>query len=166
MCRETKQQPRRTRSGHQLGCCLVSLHFLCDIPVSHAKRVLPLSPTTHIISGEIGLPLPSPSNGRAISQCDRGALSAARSTITSTERVKRRQWRSAQSLYFGLHSFLTTLLPNRFHKCSQTAACEEQSISSARNIKMSTVGTSYRIAYFRSIAAYWDLAMATLFYPL
>ena len=29
--RETKQQPSRARSGHQLSCCLVSLHFLCDI---------------------------------------------------------------------------------------------------------------------------------------
>ena len=29
--RETKQQPSRARSGHQIRCCLVSLHFLCDI---------------------------------------------------------------------------------------------------------------------------------------
>ena len=29
--RETKLQPRRARSGHQISCCLVSLHFLCDI---------------------------------------------------------------------------------------------------------------------------------------
>ena len=29
--RETKQQPSRARSGHQISCCLVSLHFLCDI---------------------------------------------------------------------------------------------------------------------------------------
>ena len=29
--RETKQQPIRARSGHQITCCLVSLHFLCDI---------------------------------------------------------------------------------------------------------------------------------------
>ena len=29
--RETKQQLSRARSGHQIGCCLVSLHFLCDI---------------------------------------------------------------------------------------------------------------------------------------
>ena len=28
---ETKQQPSRARSGHQFSCCLVSLHFLCDI---------------------------------------------------------------------------------------------------------------------------------------
>ena len=28
---ETKQQPRRGSSGHQISCCLVSLHFLCDI---------------------------------------------------------------------------------------------------------------------------------------
>ena len=29
--RETKQQPSLARSDHQLGCCLVSLHFLCAI---------------------------------------------------------------------------------------------------------------------------------------
>ena len=29
--RETKQQPSRDRSGNQISCCLVSLHFLCDI---------------------------------------------------------------------------------------------------------------------------------------
>ena len=29
--RETKQQTSRARSGHQISCCLVSLHFLCDI---------------------------------------------------------------------------------------------------------------------------------------
>ena len=29
--RETMQQPSRARSGHQISCCLVSLHFLCDI---------------------------------------------------------------------------------------------------------------------------------------
>ena len=29
--RETKQQPSRARSGHQISCCLVSLHFLRDI---------------------------------------------------------------------------------------------------------------------------------------
>ena len=33
--RETKQQPSRARSGHQSSCCLVPLHFLCDIPVIH-----------------------------------------------------------------------------------------------------------------------------------
>ena len=27
----TKQQPSGARSGHQISCCLVSLHFLCDI---------------------------------------------------------------------------------------------------------------------------------------
>ena len=30
---ETKQQPSRARSGHQISCCLVFLHFLCDILV-------------------------------------------------------------------------------------------------------------------------------------
>ena len=29
--RETKLQPSRVRSGHQISCCLLSLHFLCDI---------------------------------------------------------------------------------------------------------------------------------------
>ena len=29
--RETKLQPSRARSGHQISCCLVSLHFLSDI---------------------------------------------------------------------------------------------------------------------------------------
>ena len=29
--RETKQHPSRARSGNQISCCLVSLHFLCDI---------------------------------------------------------------------------------------------------------------------------------------
>ena len=29
--RETKLQPSRARTGHQISCCLVSLHFLCDI---------------------------------------------------------------------------------------------------------------------------------------
>ena len=29
--RETTLQPSRARSGHQISCCLVSLHFLCDI---------------------------------------------------------------------------------------------------------------------------------------
>ena len=33
---ETKQQPSRAMSGHQLSCRLVCLHFLCDIPSSHA----------------------------------------------------------------------------------------------------------------------------------
>ena len=29
--RETKQHPSRARSGHQISCSFVSLHFLCDI---------------------------------------------------------------------------------------------------------------------------------------
>ena len=29
--RETKLQPSRARSGNQISCCLVALHFLCDI---------------------------------------------------------------------------------------------------------------------------------------
>ena len=42
--RETKQQPSRARSGHQISCCLVSLHFLCDIlatstvDMSHGRK--------------------------------------------------------------------------------------------------------------------------------
>ena len=28
---KTKQQPSRAMSGHQISCCLVSLHFLSDI---------------------------------------------------------------------------------------------------------------------------------------
>ena len=43
--RETKQHPSRARSGHQIICCLVFLHFLCDIlsgrPVKR-RRVRPL----------------------------------------------------------------------------------------------------------------------------
>ena len=31
--RESKQQPSRARSGHQISCCLVSLHFLCDTDI-------------------------------------------------------------------------------------------------------------------------------------
>ena len=29
--RSTKQQPSRARAGYQISCCLLSLHFLCDI---------------------------------------------------------------------------------------------------------------------------------------
>ena len=29
--RENKQHPSRVRSGHQVSCCLISLHFRCDI---------------------------------------------------------------------------------------------------------------------------------------
>ena len=29
--RETKQHPSRARSGNQISCCLVYLHFLCNI---------------------------------------------------------------------------------------------------------------------------------------
>ena len=29
--RETKQQPSRARSDHQISCCLASIYFLCDI---------------------------------------------------------------------------------------------------------------------------------------
>ena len=29
--RSTKQHPSRARAGYQISCCLLSLHFLCDI---------------------------------------------------------------------------------------------------------------------------------------
>ena len=29
--RSPKQQPSRARAGYQISCCLLSLHFLCDI---------------------------------------------------------------------------------------------------------------------------------------
>ena len=29
--RSTKEQPSRARAGYQISCCLLSLHFLCDI---------------------------------------------------------------------------------------------------------------------------------------
>ena len=29
--RETNQQPSRARAGYPISCCLLSLHFLCDI---------------------------------------------------------------------------------------------------------------------------------------
>ena len=41
--RSTKQQPSRAGSGHHISCCLVSLHFLCDIlssrPVGPARSM-------------------------------------------------------------------------------------------------------------------------------
>ena len=36
--RETKWQPSRARSGHQLRCCLVSLHFLLVGPVTNHNK--------------------------------------------------------------------------------------------------------------------------------
>ena len=33
--RESKQDPSRARSGNQISCCLVSLHFLCGILTTH-----------------------------------------------------------------------------------------------------------------------------------
>ena len=43
--RSTQQQPSRARAGYQISCCLLSLHFLCDIvsggPVQRsAKRLV------------------------------------------------------------------------------------------------------------------------------
>ena len=38
--RETKQQPSKT--GHQISCCLVSLHFWCDILSGHPVHFLSL----------------------------------------------------------------------------------------------------------------------------
>ena len=49
--RETKQHPSRARSGHQISCCLFSLHFLCDI----------LAPIT--VQYVIPNPHPSPAAG-------------------------------------------------------------------------------------------------------
>ena len=37
--RETKQQPSRARSGYQLSCFLVSVHFLCECGSKEAERV-------------------------------------------------------------------------------------------------------------------------------
>ena len=34
--RATKHHPSRVTSGHQISCCLVFLHFLCDILSSHS----------------------------------------------------------------------------------------------------------------------------------
>ena len=57
--RESKQQPSIARSGHEIGCCLVSLHFLCDIlspcPVSCC--------VTHLISEWISKPHWGPLQG-------------------------------------------------------------------------------------------------------
>ena len=38
--RETKQQPSRARSGHQISCFLVSLHFLCNTLSGHPVKEL------------------------------------------------------------------------------------------------------------------------------
>ena len=38
--RETKQKPSRARSGHQISCCLVYLHFLCNILSGHPVKEL------------------------------------------------------------------------------------------------------------------------------
>ena len=50
--RETKLQPSRARSGHQISCCLVSLHFLCDIlapiTVGYFKTELNLPNQTYL----------------------------------------------------------------------------------------------------------------------
>ena len=59
--KETKQQPGTAGPGNMLGCCLVSLHFLCDIhfihPVQRAKWMLQnpskFSPTGSVIKFEI-----------------------------------------------------------------------------------------------------------------
>ena len=34
--KETKQQPGTAGPGNIIGCCLVSLRFLCDIPSIHS----------------------------------------------------------------------------------------------------------------------------------
>ena len=38
--RETRQQPSRARSGHQISCCLISLHVLCDILSSDSSHTI------------------------------------------------------------------------------------------------------------------------------
>ena len=38
--RETKQQSSRARSSHHISCCLVSLHFLCDILTGRPVHLL------------------------------------------------------------------------------------------------------------------------------
>ena len=58
--RETKQQPIRARSGHQICCCLVSLHFLCDIlstcplkSFATAALVFKQTQTVHLANAEV-----------------------------------------------------------------------------------------------------------------
>ena len=38
--RATKQHPHRATPGHQISCCLVNLHFLCNILSSHSVSYL------------------------------------------------------------------------------------------------------------------------------
>ena len=64
--RETKQQPSRARSGHQISSCFVSLHFLCDI----------LAPiTVHVRGVEVwgDFPLPPQRYFKTSSEMARGA---------------------------------------------------------------------------------------------
>ena len=78
--RETKQQASRARSGRQISCCFVSLHFLCNIlatrqgdqgtrkvrkRISRALSKVPATGFTHppssvgvACSGSIGLSMP------------------------------------------------------------------------------------------------------------
>ena len=45
--RETKRQPSRARSGHQISCSLVSLHFLCDILAPITVQLKTIKVFTH-----------------------------------------------------------------------------------------------------------------------
>ena len=42
--KETKQQPGTAGQGNILGCCLVSLHFPCNIPSIHSVRYACIPP--------------------------------------------------------------------------------------------------------------------------
>ena len=55
--RETKQHPSRARSGYQISCCLVSLHFLCDILAPITVDLLPIKSSGKTDSLVIGLKL-------------------------------------------------------------------------------------------------------------
>ena len=60
--RETKQHPSRARSGHQIGCSLVSLHFLCDIlaPITVQMKSATKEPGSHGVKIRTVFKLPSP----------------------------------------------------------------------------------------------------------
>ena len=52
--RESKQHPRRPRLGYQLGCCLVSLHFLCNIlQSSPVQEVLGRKSLRNLVPGNL-----------------------------------------------------------------------------------------------------------------
>ena len=61
--RETKQHPSRVRSGHQVSCCLISLHFRCDIlaPIPVQYGMIP--------HRSRGTTTPAASTGRSLILC-------------------------------------------------------------------------------------------------